>query len=523
MASWLVPITTDEAYYAIWGQFLDWGYFDHPPGVALLTSLSQINGDIFLNARAGVLLLSLVSLLLASRFFGILKLNIAQWVLALLIFKFNIAGLIGGTLATPDALVITFWLLALHECYVALTIARYRWLTAGLVTGLGLLSKYTVVLLGPIFAIMLWKKDREAFKTPWPYAGALVCLLVFSPNLYWNAQNHWQTFRFQMGRLTASELPHYNSKLPLPQTAEEGSPEDLLAKALQDEVKKQDVGEKEKEPDLPSVLNKWRTFSNLGIFKIVQRLSEFILGQGAMLGFLLIPLLLGLFRRKKKSTPPPSLALTLLRTACWVPLVFFALVSLFIRVEPNWSAMYILSAAPLLAFYYEHFKKTIYYALLANLVLFLVMIVHAHQPFLSLANDRILKESSGYTKLAEWSRKEHVPLYADSYQITSMVRVYNPFSNIHQWPGITRPSEFTFNMSFASSLAQIREAGEFQLISTNEVPPHFASFTPVRMVRLQTCKQGGFLFSSTTGVSSLSDTPCTPVHRWFLTLYRPTT
>ena len=33
-------IHADEAYYRLYGQFLDWGYFDHPPMVGLMTAIS---------------------------------------------------------------------------------------------------------------------------------------------------------------------------------------------------------------------------------------------------------------------------------------------------------------------------------------------------------------------------------------------------------------------------------------------------------------------------------------------------
>ena len=35
-------IHADEAYYALYGAFLDWGYYDHPPMVALLTHCSSL-------------------------------------------------------------------------------------------------------------------------------------------------------------------------------------------------------------------------------------------------------------------------------------------------------------------------------------------------------------------------------------------------------------------------------------------------------------------------------------------------
>ena len=34
------PVFSDEAYYSLYGRFLDWGYYDHPPMVALLTAFS---------------------------------------------------------------------------------------------------------------------------------------------------------------------------------------------------------------------------------------------------------------------------------------------------------------------------------------------------------------------------------------------------------------------------------------------------------------------------------------------------
>ena len=38
----LCEIHEDEAYYRLYGQFLSWGYFDHPPMVGLMTWLSSI-------------------------------------------------------------------------------------------------------------------------------------------------------------------------------------------------------------------------------------------------------------------------------------------------------------------------------------------------------------------------------------------------------------------------------------------------------------------------------------------------
>src|SRR5262249_18414373 len=77
---------------------------------------------------------------------------------------------------------------------------RTRWIGAGLATGLGLLAKYNMVLIGPVFAWALWRGDRRALRTPWPWLGAMVAGVVFAPHLVWNAQHEWVPIRFQLHR-----------------------------------------------------------------------------------------------------------------------------------------------------------------------------------------------------------------------------------------------------------------------------------------------------------------------------------
>lgn len=44
----LMDVISDEAYYGLWGKHLDWGYYDHPPMVALLVKISSLlfNGNL---------------------------------------------------------------------------------------------------------------------------------------------------------------------------------------------------------------------------------------------------------------------------------------------------------------------------------------------------------------------------------------------------------------------------------------------------------------------------------------------
>ena len=58
-AAW-TPLTFDEAYYWIWSKHLAGGYYDHPPGVALVIRLgTMIAGDTEFGVRLVSILLAL--------------------------------------------------------------------------------------------------------------------------------------------------------------------------------------------------------------------------------------------------------------------------------------------------------------------------------------------------------------------------------------------------------------------------------------------------------------------------------
>src|SRR5437879_12781138 len=60
IAAAFTPITFDEAYYWMWSKHLAGGYYDHPPGVAVVIRLgTMIAGDTELGVRLASILLAL--------------------------------------------------------------------------------------------------------------------------------------------------------------------------------------------------------------------------------------------------------------------------------------------------------------------------------------------------------------------------------------------------------------------------------------------------------------------------------
>ena len=177
-------LAADEAYYWTWSQDLAWGYFDHPPAIALLIRTSV---ELFGQSEVGVRALGL---LLQS---GILLAFVLQferdtegdpWLLTgLLVMPLFF---LGGILATPDVPLLLAWLVGL------MALQRERWLLFGLACGLAILSKLTGVLLWPV-AFLAFPQHRLAILK----AGG-VAALVLIPFIAWQAQNEWISIVFQL-------------------------------------------------------------------------------------------------------------------------------------------------------------------------------------------------------------------------------------------------------------------------------------------------------------------------------------
>jgi 4-amino-4-deoxy-L-arabinose transferase-like glycosyltransferase len=200
----LVP---DEAYYWVWSRHLALGYLDHPPMIAWLIALSTaIFGTSEWSVRLPCALLGATTLLVALWMLRRQPLTTParRTALAMLLLGPLMAAL--GTLATPDTPSFCFSTFALACALQAIqheTSHRARanwWLAFGLFCGLALLSKYTSILLpiSVLLALATSSSGRRHLLNPGIWLGLIFALVVFSPVLWWNAQHHWASFRFQL-------------------------------------------------------------------------------------------------------------------------------------------------------------------------------------------------------------------------------------------------------------------------------------------------------------------------------------
>lgn len=209
IAAAAMPLAFDEAYYWLWSKDLAFGYYDHPPMIAfVIRAGTLVFGDTPFGLRFALLLLSIAATWAVWRSARILTGCAFTAVVAALLFNLTLMVGTQALAATPDAPALAtsaFFFFALAK--VSETGRGRWWLVAGAVAGLGMLSKYTMPMLGTgaLLWVVMVPKQRHWFSTPWPYLGALVCLLLFLPNLLWNAGNDWMSIAKQFGRVGSDD------------------------------------------------------------------------------------------------------------------------------------------------------------------------------------------------------------------------------------------------------------------------------------------------------------------------------
>ncbi|MGA0829228.1 MAG: ArnT family glycosyltransferase [Flavobacteriaceae bacterium] len=188
----------DEAYYWYYAKQLKWGYFDHPPFVALLASTSAfLSGEIGL--RLGSVFLSIGAYFLV--FFSLEKETQQRhstnfWLVLLSLPLVNLYGF----LTLPDSG--TLFFTALFIFAYKQFLQQKKWATLWLAVAMaGLMySKYTgiLIILATLFSNLSLLKNRNA----WIAVG--LSLLFFSGHLWWLNENAFITLRFHF-----SERPNH--------------------------------------------------------------------------------------------------------------------------------------------------------------------------------------------------------------------------------------------------------------------------------------------------------------------------
>jgi 4-amino-4-deoxy-L-arabinose transferase-like glycosyltransferase len=206
----ILPLSADEAYYLLWSQHLQLGYYDHPPAIAFLIRVGTlVFGETPLGVRAAGILLSLPATYFVWNTASLLLKNERKAARAALFFNLTLMAAVEMMVATPDMpSIVTVAAFVWAVAKVQASQDGRWWLAAGVAAGLSLLSKYSALFVG--LGILVWlladPRARLWLKTVWPWAAGAIALLIFTPHLIWQSQHGWMTFAFQFGRVGGGGL-----------------------------------------------------------------------------------------------------------------------------------------------------------------------------------------------------------------------------------------------------------------------------------------------------------------------------
>jgi 4-amino-4-deoxy-L-arabinose transferase-like glycosyltransferase len=182
----------DELYNIICGERLAFGYVDHPPLTPLVARLSRLVfgeslfGLRLLPALAGAATVVLAGLIARKLGGG----RFAQFLAGLSVILSGVL-LNFGHMLTNNAFDLLFWVLASYVLILIIKEDRPRlWLVFGLVAGLALQNKYSIALFVAAAGVgLLLSPARKRLWNVWPLMGAAVALVIFLPNLVWQARH----------------------------------------------------------------------------------------------------------------------------------------------------------------------------------------------------------------------------------------------------------------------------------------------------------------------------------------------
>lgn len=191
-------ISNDEAYYWMYAQNLDWGYFDHPPMIALMIKTGYHLIPNVLGVRVVTILFSGLSL------FFLFLINDKKNPIQVFVIFIAISIIQAYSfIAVPDSPMLFFAVLFYY--FLQRYFKEDNWINSvglAVVIALLLYSKYHGILI--VFFTLL--ANFSLFKKKSFYLIVLIAIAVYSPHIYWQILNDYPSYKFHV--LSKSHDPY---------------------------------------------------------------------------------------------------------------------------------------------------------------------------------------------------------------------------------------------------------------------------------------------------------------------------
>ncbi|MBC8278009.1 MAG: glycosyltransferase family 39 protein [FCB group bacterium] len=199
----------DEFYYIACGQHLAWGYVDHPPLIGVISGIAvtifgkSLFGIRILSILAGATVVYLSGLIcreLGGKRFAMSLTSIAVAIAPINLFLHHVLSM--------NSFDHFFWTLAILIFIKILKNGQPKlWILFGIILGIGLLNKISVLFLGfGLFVGLLATEHRRMFLHKWLWVTAGIAGLMFIPHIIWQIANGWPTLEFMHNAATYKNI-----------------------------------------------------------------------------------------------------------------------------------------------------------------------------------------------------------------------------------------------------------------------------------------------------------------------------
>lgn len=188
--AWGTELFDDEAYYWVYSKFLEWGYFDHPPVIAVLIKMGTMLFPGELGVRFFVVIIGIITIYLIEQLTKPKDLKLFYAIVL------NVAILqIGGIIAVPDIALLFFTALffMVYQRYEEKS-GIVQAFSLSLIVALLLYSKYhgILIILATLFS------NISLLKRPMTWFVIGLSVLFFLPHVLWQANNGYPSIVYQL-------------------------------------------------------------------------------------------------------------------------------------------------------------------------------------------------------------------------------------------------------------------------------------------------------------------------------------
>lgn len=190
-------IGNDEAYYFLYSEHLDWGYYDHPPMVGLLIAIgTQLFGVTTLGVRIGTIILHLLSLPILFR---LSECNLTRHnvLLFFIIAESTVMFTAYGFVTTPDAPLLFFSILFVYLFKKYTCSQHATWLQIillALTMACTMYSKYHGAIVISLMVLLNWRVMRRGSF----WISIAIAILLYLPHILWQVDHQFLTFQYHL-------------------------------------------------------------------------------------------------------------------------------------------------------------------------------------------------------------------------------------------------------------------------------------------------------------------------------------